>query len=98
MMRTIKQTTATVTNGGGLLLGVQHPVIVAHGCSQPDAIANAILSAHRVVNTRQFAQFNRNVSAALQPVEKVGGAVRATQTGSMVPQHKQVAKEDAPVA
>ena len=36
-------------SGGALLLGVNKPVVIAHGCSNATAIKNALIYAHRLV-------------------------------------------------
>jgi phosphate acyltransferase len=40
------------TTGGALLLGVRKPVVVAHGSSTPEGIANAVRVARRAVDER----------------------------------------------
>ncbi len=47
--------------GGALLLGVHHPLVVAHGCSNSDAFENAITFAHRVVTHGVVEKFNDNL-------------------------------------
>ena len=46
---TIRTTTDYQKSGGALLLGVQKPVVVAHGSSQAEAIYHAIIFAHTTV-------------------------------------------------
>lgn len=47
--------------GGALLLGVNHPLIIAHGCSTSDAFENAIIFAHRVATQAVIQKFNDNL-------------------------------------
>lgn len=47
--------------GGALLLGVNHPLIIAHGCSNAVAFENAIIFADRVVNQQIIPQFNESL-------------------------------------
>lgn len=44
--------------GGALMLGVNKPVILAHGRSDARAIENGIIFAHTVVQSRQVERFN----------------------------------------
>jgi phosphate acyltransferase len=47
--------------GGALLLGVNYPLIIAHGCSNAHAFENAILFAHQIVQSKITQQFNENL-------------------------------------
>lgn len=51
--------------GGALLLGVNYPLIVAHGCSNAYAFENAIVFADNVVKRHIIQQFNNELSALL---------------------------------
>jgi glycerol-3-phosphate acyltransferase PlsX len=51
--------------GGALLLGVRHPLIVAHGCSNAEAIEHAIMFANQVVQDNFVPRFNAQVSSLL---------------------------------
>lgn len=51
--------------GGALLLGVQKPLIVAHGCSNAVAIENAIMFAQQVVQENFVPTFNAQISALM---------------------------------
>ena len=53
------------TKGGALLLGVNHPIIIAHGCSKDRAITNAILFAHDVVKQKIIEKFSKKVQEVL---------------------------------
>lgn len=57
--------------GGALLLGLQKPVIVAHGCSNERAITNALLYADRVVRDATVLQFNHELASMIKRVKKV---------------------------
>ena len=48
--------------GGALLLGLQKPLIVAHGCSNAKAIEQAIRFAHKVVQERMIEKFNQKIA------------------------------------
>ena len=52
-------------HGGALLLGLQKPLIVAHGCSNEQAIENAILYAHSVVQKKILQTFNTALAERL---------------------------------
>lgn len=51
--------------GGALLLGVEHPIVVAHGRSDEWAIANAIQYAHAAASSKQLARFNETLQSML---------------------------------
>jgi len=51
--------------GGALLLGLNDPLIVAHGCSNAKAIENAILFAHSVVQKQIIKKFNASLTEQL---------------------------------
>ncbi len=48
--------------GGALLLGLNHPVIIAHGCSKGKAIERALIFAHQVSVENFVPLFNRQVA------------------------------------
>lgn len=48
--------------GGALLLGLKHPLIVAHGCSGVQAIESAIELAHKTVRDNFIPSFNEEVA------------------------------------
>lgn len=48
--------------GGSLLLGLKHPLIVAHGSSSAQAIENAIHLAHNTVRDNFIPSFNQEVA------------------------------------
>lgn len=51
--------------GGSLLLGLKHPLIVAHGCSGVQAIESAIQLAHTTVRENFISSFNEEVSRVM---------------------------------
>jgi len=69
--------------GGALLLGVNHPLIIAHGCSNSEAFENAILFAHRVVKQGLVQKFNENLIKVLDREH----AIKQTLT---LPSHEMV--------
>jgi fatty acid/phospholipid biosynthesis enzyme len=51
--------------GGALLLGLKHPLIVAHGCSTARAIESAIELAHTTVVDNFIPSFNEEVARVM---------------------------------
>lgn len=58
LFRSLKARLDYAKKGGSLLLGVNHPLIVAHGCSNEVAIEQAIVYAHQVVQEKRLIRFN----------------------------------------
>jgi glycerol-3-phosphate acyltransferase PlsX len=58
----LKQKTDYAKIGGALLLGVTKPLVIAHGCSNADAIENAILYADKSVQDLVLPIFNQTLS------------------------------------
>ncbi len=52
IFRQLKQRVTTVHSGGALLLGIQQPCVIAHGCSDAAAMTRAIRSAHEAVQSK----------------------------------------------
>lgn len=67
------------TTGGGVLLGVRRPVVIAHGKSSAEGIANAVRLAQRAVDERMI----ERTAAALEE----GGALRSAPTASFAERH-----------
>ena len=67
------------TTGGGVLLGVRRPVVIAHGKSSAEGIANAVRLAQRAVDERMI----ERTAAALEE----GGALRSAPTASFAQRH-----------
>jgi glycerol-3-phosphate acyltransferase PlsX len=67
------------TTGGGVLLGVRRPVVIAHGKSTAEGIANAVRLAQRAVDERMI----ERTAAALEE----GGALRSAPTASFAQRH-----------
>jgi glycerol-3-phosphate acyltransferase PlsX len=61
--------------GGAILLGLRKPVVIAHGGSSPEGIANALRVARRAVDERVI----ERTAAALES----GGAMRSAPTASV---------------
>jgi glycerol-3-phosphate acyltransferase PlsX len=61
LFRGLKQKVDYARIGGALLLGVNYPVILAHGCSHAGAIENAILFAHEVVKDSRILLLNKKL-------------------------------------
>jgi len=61
LFNALRATTDYQKAGGALLLGVQKPVIVAHGSSQEEAIFHAIRYAHETVRTKLLQRVNERL-------------------------------------
>jgi len=61
----LKQKTDYARVGGALLLGVQKPLIIAHGCSRADAIESAIMYANATVQDCILPVFNQTLSVQI---------------------------------
>jgi len=61
----IKKKTDYASTGGALLLGVNYPVVLAHGRSDSRAMLNAILFAQKVVEEKRVPQFNERLAPLL---------------------------------
>lgn len=62
----LRQKTSYDDKGGALLLGLKHPLIVAHGCANAQAIERAIIMAHEYVRTDFVPTFNNEVADLLK--------------------------------
>lgn len=65
LLKAIAATTDYQHVGGAMLLGVKKPVIIAHGCSQQEALYNAILLAYTSVKNGDFEQINARIEQTL---------------------------------
>jgi phosphate acyltransferase len=65
------------TTGGAILLGVRGIVVIAHGGSTAEGIANAVRAAQRAVDERMI----ERTAAALE----AGGALRSAPTATVAP-------------
>lgn len=65
IIRNVKKT-VQAQKGGALLLGVQKPIIIAHGSSDAVAIENALLFAHELIKTGFVTQFNESLEVMLK--------------------------------
>ena len=66
----IKQNLDYRKTGGALLLGVNYPLIIAHGCSNAQAFENAIIFAHHVVQNKTLELFNTSLVELINPEYK----------------------------
>ncbi|MGB8467474.1 MAG: phosphate acyltransferase PlsX [Candidatus Babeliales bacterium] len=57
LFRRLKKHMTKAQRGGALLLGVNKPLVIAHGSSQAAAIDDAIRFAHQVVTEKTYEQF-----------------------------------------
>lgn len=85
VFKAIKQKTDYAKTGGALLLGVQAPIVLAHGCSQSGAIENAILFAHSVVKKKLITHFNAQLQLrfAASPSVQVTGQSNTLGSSSL---------------
>jgi len=65
---------------GALLLGVNHPLIIAHGNSNAVSIEQSIIFAHKVVQEKLVEQFNAKLTQLLQGATHEGQFVPAQKT------------------
>ena len=66
MFQSLKNRLDYAATGGALLLGVNHPVIVAHGRSDARAVENGIRFAYQVIKERRVQKFNAKLVALIQ--------------------------------
>lgn len=71
--------------GGGLLLGVKKPVIIAHGSSHEGTIENAIMMAHRITVVDTINTFNQQLEKMLKKYQRYTPAMIAES--KIVSQH-----------
>ena len=76
LFNSIKKKTDYASIGGALLLGIQHPIVVAHGRSDERAIANGIQFAHQVVQEKRIEKFNIKLKEAIQEFDFSGSVVQ----------------------
>jgi glycerol-3-phosphate acyltransferase PlsX len=66
VLRCVKRKIDYARTGGALLLGVNKPVVIAHGSSKCQAITQAILFAHKTVEEKILPTFNETLKALLE--------------------------------
>lgn len=66
MLKRLKEKTDYAKVGGAVLLGVTHPVIVAHGSSSGVAIMQAIIFAHTLVSEKRIETFNKVLNSLIK--------------------------------
>ena len=76
--------------GGALLLGIRSPLVVAHGCSNAQAITNAIKFAHKKVKTAFISRFVPQVIDQINKHEQIVPAVTSKKLHSMLKFDKSV--------
>ncbi len=69
--------------GGALLLGVNHPVVIAHGSSKEEAVAQAIFFAQKTVEQKILPTFNKTLQMLL---EKGVSSIKSVKQSSVVQQ------------
>ena len=65
LFNAVKRKTDYARTGGALLLGVNHPILIAHGHSDERAIEQALWHAHEVVQLRFLSSFNQELVGLL---------------------------------
>lgn len=76
IFKSIKNRADYTSIGGALLLGVNQPVIVAHGSSDARAIENGIKFAHRIVQEKQMATFNELLTTLIKNNHKFSEVIQ----------------------
>ncbi len=71
----LKRKTDYAQKGGALLLGLKHPLIIAHGCSHAVAIENALLFAARVVRDNIIPTFSNELSGLIRKKSNVSRVI-----------------------
>jgi glycerol-3-phosphate acyltransferase PlsX len=66
VLRCVKNKIDYARTGGALLLGVNKPVVIAHGSSKEQAITQAILFAQKTVDEKIMPTFNDTLKALLE--------------------------------
>ena len=75
VFRKVKSKTDYAARGGALFLGLNHPVILAHGRSHARAIENALLFAHQVVEQQRVRLFNDRLRVLLEKRSRISAVV-----------------------
>lgn len=76
LLKRIKNKIDYARTGGALLLGVNKPVVIAHGSSKEEAITQAILFAKKTVDEKIIPTFNETLKVLL---EKSAVTIKAVQ-------------------
>jgi glycerol-3-phosphate acyltransferase PlsX len=66
VLRRIKNKIDYARTGGALLLGVNKPVVIAHGSSKEEAITQAILFAQKTIDQKIMPTFNETLKVLLE--------------------------------
>ena len=77
LLNRLKNKVDYLKNGGALLLGLNHPVIIAHGCANGKAIERALIFAHQIGVENFVSLFN--VQVASLAAKKRGVSVVVSQ-------------------
>lgn len=76
LFRGLKSKTDYAAVGGALLLGVNKPVVLAHGSSDSRAIENGILFTQKIIDEKRIEKFNDQLHQLLQEHRSFTGAVK----------------------
>jgi glycerol-3-phosphate acyltransferase PlsX len=79
----IKKKVDYARTGGALLLGVNKPVVIAHGSSKEQAIMQAILFAQKTVEQKIIPTFNETLKMLL---EKGTASIKSAQRTAVAQQ------------
>jgi glycerol-3-phosphate acyltransferase PlsX len=83
LLTRIKNKIDYARTGGALLLGVNKPVVIAHGSSKEKAITQAILFAQKTVNEKTIPTFNQSLQILL---EKSAATIASAQRSAALQQ------------
>ena len=78
VLRCVKNKIDYARTGGALLLGINKPVIIAHGSSKSSAITQAILFAQKTVDENIMPTFNETLKALLEKGKTTMTTVKQT--------------------
>ncbi len=84
LIDSMKKKLTSNQQAGALLLGLNKPLIIAHGSSDAHAIERALMFAHSVITSHLITRFNQALSAQLMVNEKTS-AQPSAQTGYQQP-------------
>jgi glycerol-3-phosphate acyltransferase PlsX len=80
----IKKKTDYARTGGALLLGLNKPLVVAHGCSNAAAIEQALVLAHRVASNNSVELLNAELATWFKGATSTFTPSTALQQGDML--------------
>lgn len=69
LFRSLKKKLDYAEHGGALLLGLQKPIVIAHGCSHERAVMNALIYAQNLIHEATVPLFNHELAAMIKRVK-----------------------------